>query len=190
MPINLNKPKNWYNDLKKLASCRATSTDIPGPLSPLLPIVHRLWRVFKATTRILTQLLYVCSSWSFSFERPYVGVHRSTSLMSSSLLLQQCPALLVRLTWIVFVMGGRWPYSWCFVGRCLQDRLCPIGWGCRIHRLLLRRGVRLPHQWVSCIWHETIWWWGSSNAGALGNTEYPFIAIARRSTLTRSGSTW
>ena len=36
--------------------------------------------------------------------------------MSSSLLLQQCPACLVRLTWIVFVMGGRWPYSWFFVG--------------------------------------------------------------------------
>ena len=53
--------------------------------------------------------------------RPYVGVHRSTSLMSSSLLLQQCPACLVHLTWIVFVMGGRWPYSWCFVGCCRQD---------------------------------------------------------------------
>ena len=51
-----------------------------------------------------------------AFARPYVGVHRSTSLMSSSLLLQQCPACLVRLTWIVFVMGGRWPYSWCLVG--------------------------------------------------------------------------
>ena len=56
-----------------------------------------------------------------AFARPYVGVHRSTSLMNSSLLLQQCPACLVRLTWIVFVMGGRWPYSWCFVGCCLQD---------------------------------------------------------------------
>ena len=33
-----------------------------------------------------------------AFARPYVGVHRSTSLMSSSLLLQQCPACLVRLT--------------------------------------------------------------------------------------------
>ena len=40
---------------------------------------------------------------------PYVGVHRSTSLMSSSQLLQQGPARLVRLTLIVFVMeaGGR-----------------------------------------------------------------------------------
>ena len=49
------------------------------------------------------------------------GVHRSMSLMNSSLLLQQCPACLVYLTWIVFVMGGRWPYSCCFVGCCLQD---------------------------------------------------------------------
>ena len=49
------------------------------------------------------------------------GVHRSTSLMSSSLLLQQCPACLVRLTCIVFVMGGRWPYSWCLVGCSRQD---------------------------------------------------------------------
>ena len=51
-----------------------------------------------------------------AFARPYVGVHRSTSIMSSSLILQQCPACLVRLTWVVFVMGSRWPYSWCLVG--------------------------------------------------------------------------
>ena len=56
-----------------------------------------------------------------AFARPYVGVRRNTSLMSSSLLLQQCPACLVRLTWIVFVMEGRWPYSWCLVGCCCQD---------------------------------------------------------------------
>ena len=41
--------------------------------------------------------------------------------MNSSLLLQQCPVCLVRLTWILFVKVGRWPYSCCFVGRCLQD---------------------------------------------------------------------
>ena len=53
--------------------------------------------------------------------RPYLGVHRSTSLMSTSLLLQQCPACLVRLTWRVFVMGGRWPNSLCLVGCCCQN---------------------------------------------------------------------
>ena len=42
-----------------------------------------------------------------AFAPPYVGVHRSSSLMSSPLLLQQCPACLVLLTWIVFVMRGR-----------------------------------------------------------------------------------
>ena len=50
-----------------------------------------------------------------AFARPYVGIHRSASLMSSSLLLQLCPACLVRLTCIVFVMGARWPYSCCLV---------------------------------------------------------------------------
>ena len=56
-----------------------------------------------------------------AFARPCVGVHNNKSLMSSSLLLQQCPACMVRLTWIVFVIGGRWPYSWCLVGCCRQD---------------------------------------------------------------------
>ena len=56
-----------------------------------------------------------------AFDHPCEGVHRSMSLMSSSLFLQQCPTCLVRLTWIVFVMGGRWPYSCCFVECCLKD---------------------------------------------------------------------
>ena len=56
-----------------------------------------------------------------AFARLYVGVHWSTSLLSSSLLFQQYPTCLSRLTWIVFVMGGRGPYSWCFVVCCLQD---------------------------------------------------------------------
>ena len=36
-----------------MSLCRAASTYIPNPLSPLLPIIH-LWQVFKATSRILT----------------------------------------------------------------------------------------------------------------------------------------
>ena len=39
------------------------------------------------------------------------------SLMNSPFLLQQCPACLVRLTW----MGGKWPYSCYFAGCCFQD---------------------------------------------------------------------
>ena len=56
-----------------------------------------------------------------AFARPCLRVHKSTWLMSSSLLLQQCPACLVRLTWTVFVIGGRWPYNWCLVRCCRQD---------------------------------------------------------------------
>ena len=56
-----------------------------------------------------------------AFAWPYAGVHRSTSLMSSSLLLQQCPACLVRLNCIVFAMWSKWPYSWCLVRCCRQD---------------------------------------------------------------------
>ena len=41
---------------------------------------------------------------------------------------------------------------------------------------------------VFCVWHEKIWL-GSSNAGALGNMEYPFIPIAPRLTLGRCDST-
>ena len=63
-----------------------------------------------------------------AFARPCVGIHKSTSLMSSSLLLQQCPACLVRLTWIVFVIGGRWPYSWCLVGCCCQEECYVQSW--------------------------------------------------------------
>ena len=51
------------------------------------------------------------------------GFHWSTFLMSSSLLLQQCPACLVRLILIFFVMGGRWPHSCYFVACGPQDSL-------------------------------------------------------------------
>ena len=49
---------------------------------------------------------------------PRVRIHR-TSLMSSSLLLQQ--AYLVRLTWMVCEMGGKLTYSCGFVGCCFLD---------------------------------------------------------------------
>ena len=41
--------------------------------------------------------------------------------MSSSLHLQQRPACLIHLIWMVLEMGGRWPYSCCFMGCCFQD---------------------------------------------------------------------
>ena len=104
-----------------LSSCCAISTDILHSFSPSFSITHFFWQVFSYTSCIGTELLYVGSSWSFCLYYQCGGVHRSTSLMSSSILLQQCPACLVCLTLIVFVIGGKWPYSGCFVGCCLQD---------------------------------------------------------------------
>ena len=75
------------------------------------------------------------------FARPYVGVQWRTSLMSSSLLFQQCPACLVRLTWIVFVMGGRWPYSWYLVRCCRQD----------LFNIACNILVWLPSSFFSCL---------------------------------------
>ena len=92
------------------SSCRATSTENPDPLSPLLPIIHRFWQVFRATHPVTS---YSCCMYvragRLAFDWRYAGVHRSTSLMSSPLFLQLCPACLDCLTCIVFVMGGRWP---------------------------------------------------------------------------------
>ena len=51
-----------------------------------------------------------------------IGVH---PLWARPLLLQKWPACLVPQTWIFFVMGDRWPYSWCLLGCCRQD-LCNI----------------------------------------------------------------
>ena len=56
-----------------------------------------------------------------TFVRSYEGVHWTTSLISSSLLLQLCPTCSVRLVWMIFERGGWWPYSCCFVGCFRQD---------------------------------------------------------------------
>ena len=65
------------------SSCRAASTDIPDPLSSLFPIVHRLWQVFRATSSHCC-CMYVRAGRP-AFARLYVGVYRSTSVMSSFL---------------------------------------------------------------------------------------------------------
>ena len=84
-----------------------------------------------------------CCRWVLigrsTLARPCKGVHRRTLLMSSSLLLQLCPACLVRLNWMVLEMGGWWPYSCCFVGCCFQDSFN------------IARGIWLP--WLSLTYY-------------------------------------
>ena len=84
--------------------------------SPCPSLATRLYRPVSAQSWCISVL-----AGRPTFARPCEEVHRSTSLMSSSLLLKQCPACLVRLTLIVFLMGGKWRYICCFVRCCLQD---------------------------------------------------------------------
>ena len=54
-----------YSDLQfTSSSCPAISTDIPDPLSPPLTIFHCFRQVFRTTSRIGTEQLYVGSCWS------------------------------------------------------------------------------------------------------------------------------
>ena len=61
---------------------------------------------------VLDQLTLAC---------PCKGIHKRLSLMSLSLLLQQCSACLVCFIWMVLEIGGRRPYNCCFVACCFQD---------------------------------------------------------------------
>ena len=51
----------------------------------------------------------------------------------------------------------------------------PFGWGSRLHRLLLCRRVRPPHQRVSWICHKTIKWWGYSMQEVWGMRSIPSL---------------
>ena len=90
-----------------------------------------------------------------AFARPYVGLHRSTSLMSSSLLLQQCPACLVRLTWIVFVMGGRWEHCLFVSYSIRRDDWSTVLLAPRA--LLYTRLLRAILNKVSLASHNSVW---------------------------------
>ena len=50
-------PSSW-------SSCHAASTNIHDPLPPPVTVVHCSWYVFKVTSCISTELLYIDTSWS------------------------------------------------------------------------------------------------------------------------------
>ena len=108
--------QNKMNKSYTSSSFHAISTDIPDPLSPPLPNVHRFCQVLGATSRISTELLYVGSSWSSCL---CTSMWRGPQEYITYELVPTFPAVSHIL--IVFVMGGRWPYSYCFVGCCLHD---------------------------------------------------------------------
>ena len=117
--LSYKRNKSWnlsFDPTEKIKCCTRLFNVICGAF-------YREPSVFRETSRIFTELLnmYVRAGRpAFSFVEKWgsVGLHL---ILNSFLLLQQCHACLIRQTWIVFVMGGRWPYSWCLVGCCRQD---------------------------------------------------------------------
>ena len=112
------------------SSSSSRSTDIPDPLSPPLPIIHCFRQVFRTTSRIGTKLPYVGSYWSSCLS---LSMWRSPQEYITYKLVPTSPAVsscLVRLTLIVFVMGGRWPYSCCFLRYCLHHHITNINLFC------------------------------------------------------------
>ena len=65
--------------------------------------------------------------------------NRRTSLMSSSLLLQQRSTCLVRLTWMVFETKGKWPYRCCLV-RCSFIFLLTLNRACGVMVIVVGNG--------------------------------------------------
>ena len=60
--VHLHRVKSVYHQQSSSTLCRAISTDIPDPHSSPLPIVHEFQQVFRPTSRIGIELLYVGSS--------------------------------------------------------------------------------------------------------------------------------
>ena len=102
-----------------IMSCRLHGSSWPSPgthlYRPLLPVSLRGYIqyqhravVYRFLPVVLPLLIHV------------KGYHEYVTY-GFVLTSQQCPACLVRLTWIVFVMGGKWPCNFYFVGYYLQD---------------------------------------------------------------------
>ena len=102
-----------YISLSLPSSYRTTRADFPDSLSPLVSVVHRFRKVLHAISCIRTEQLHIGSSWS---SNPCWSVWRGPQEYIAYNF-----ACLVRLIWMVFEMGDRWPYRCSFVGCCLQD---------------------------------------------------------------------
>ena len=111
------------NPWSSSSSCRAASTDIPDPLSLSTSPYHSSP---LAGLQVYIPYHHIAAVYMFELVVLLLNGHMRGSTGVHHLRARPCfpsssPACLVRLAWIVFVIGGRWPYSWCLVGCCYQD---------------------------------------------------------------------
>ena len=107
-----------YIYISSSSLCRAISMDLPDPLPPPISTVHHFRLVFKATSCIGIELLYVGPCWTSC-----LSMWRGSQEYVTYELVPTSPAVscISGSSWIVFVMGGKWLYSCCFVGCCIQN---------------------------------------------------------------------
>ena len=101
-----------------LSSSRSNSIDFPASQSPYHPLIPAgfLNYILCQHKPDVNKFLLVGQYWHV-----YVlGSTKKMSLVSLSLLLKQCLACLVCLTWMVFAIKGKWQYSCGFCGK-FQD---------------------------------------------------------------------
>ena len=101
------------------SSSRADSTEFPNSLSFVTPP----YQLSLLASPLNHTLCPYRTEISITPAHLCGGVNERISLMSSSLLLQQCPAYLVRLTWMISEMWGKQTNSRCFIGSCYQEFL-------------------------------------------------------------------
>ena len=87
--------------------CLSACTDFPYTLPPFVPF----GRFFILHPVSVQSCCRSGLAGRPTLARPCKGIHRKISLLSLPLLLQQCPACLVRLILIVFAMSGSCMYS-------------------------------------------------------------------------------
>ena len=86
------------------------STNFHDSLSLLFFTVHRSWPVFQTTTCVDTEIMQINSCWWTNAGGPQENVSYESYLLDQ-------PGCL---TWRVLKMGGKWPYSCCFIGYSFQ----------------------------------------------------------------------
>ena len=149
----------------------------------------KLWNIIKLTNSpdlIFFSLFfeYFDKSWNYLLIGFYTGTFS---------LLPDAPSAKFTVYWHYSVKRSKTPppskkkiLSWvcCWWHSSSSSQ---AGWGYNIHWLHLCREGESPHPTNVLVLHKQS---DGVMPGALGNAEYPFIAIALRSTLAWSGSTW
>ena len=90
-------------------------------LSQYAPNSYHSWYVLKVASSVCKEIMNKNFAGQPTRESPWVVFQRKISIMYSSLFHKLYPSISC-LSRIVYRMGGKWPYSYCFVGCCSKHQ--------------------------------------------------------------------